>query len=121
VPLNLIGSARRGKSGRRVVGFALFGPNAEHKQKMGDAGRTGPIAGQGNALVQMKDSQGKPISIDALVTQTVLGEAPVDLGWVEIKRLRPNVFQFTPAAGAGAGWILTPLVSNAPPIRWRRT
>ena len=114
-PLNLIGSARRVKAAAELLDLALFGPNEEQMQKWEMPAESAQSLARETRWFQIKDAQGKPMPIEALVTKTVLDDQPVDLGWVRIERVRRNTFRFTPVTGEAVEVDLTPACQQSPP------
>ncbi len=114
-PLNLIGSARRVNAAAELLGLSLFGPTAEQMQDWGMPEEQAEALARETRWFAPKGRNGKPLSIDALVSKTILRDDGVDLGWVRIKRLRPNVFQVAFATGREHTMDLTPECEQAPP------
>jgi hypothetical protein len=114
-PLNLVGSARRVKAAVDLLELTLFGPSEEQMQEWGMAEDQSQSLAREIRWFQLKDDQGKVLPIEALVTKTIIGDEPADLGWVKIKRLRPNVFQLCPAIGETVELDLTVDCEQTPP------
>lgn len=114
-PLNLLGNQRRVNAAVELLELTLFGPDAKQMVAWGMTESAAEALARETRWFQMKDSQGKPVAIDALVIKTVISTAAVDLGWVKIKRVRTNVFLFTPANGEPVEINLTPECEQVPP------
>ena len=114
-PLNLLGSARRVKAAVELLELTLFGPTEDQMQEWNMPEEQAQALSREARWFQLKDSQGKPMPIEALISKTVISDEPADLGWVKIKRVRPNVFQLTPATGEVVELDLTPDREQTPP------
>jgi hypothetical protein len=95
--------------------LTLFGPDAEQMQKWQAPEQEAQALARETRWFQLKDADGNPIPIGALVTKTFIGEGELELGWVKIRRVRPNVFRFIPASGDAAEVDLSPTRVQAPP------
>ena len=114
-PLNLIGTMRRTKAASELLELTFFGPSEEQMVEWGMTEGAAQQMGRETRWFQMKDDSSKPIPIESLVSRTVLGEDPVDLSWVQIKRVRTNVFLLTPPQGEPVEINLTPEKEQLPP------
>ena len=114
-PLNLLGNARRVKAAADLLELTLFGPTEEQMTEWGLSEDKALTLAKETRWFQMKDAQGKPVAFESLITRTVLGEEAVDLGWVRIKRVRTNIFLFTPPEGEAVELSLTPECDQLPP------
>lgn len=114
-PLNLLGNARRVKAAADLLDLSLFGPDEAQMTEWGLSEEKAQGLARESRWFQLKDAQGKAIPFESLITRTILGEEPVDLGWVVVQRLRTNVFLFTPKEGEAVELNLTPDREQLPP------
>lgn len=114
-PMQLIGSARRVQAAAALLNLTLFGPTEAEMEDWGLSEEKALALARETRWFQMKDAHGKPVPFEALITQAVLEEAPVDLGWVRISRVRTNVFRFSPPEGEAVEVDLTPECIQLPP------
>lgn len=114
-PLNLVGSPRRVSAAASLLGLGLLGPTSEQMREWGLPDDQAEALARETHWFAPKDRNGDALSIDSLVSMTVLGEAEADLGWVRIKRLRPNIFRIAFPAGKEQSIDLTPECEQVPP------
>ena len=114
-PLQLVGNARRVQAAADLLRLSLFGPDEEQMVRWGHPENEAAALAREIRWFQIKDAEGRSVPFESLITQTVLGEDGVDLGWVRITRLRTNVFLFTPKEGTPAELDLTPEADQVPP------
>ncbi|MBL9173021.1 MAG: cyclic nucleotide-binding domain-containing protein [Verrucomicrobiales bacterium] len=114
-PMQLIGGARRVQAAAALLNLTLFGPSEAEMEDWGLSEEKALALARETRWFQMKDVHGKPVPFESLITQTVLEEEPVDLGWVRIRRVRTNVFRFSPPEGEAVEVDLTPESPQLPP------
>jgi len=92
-PLHLAGSVRRVTAARELLALSLFGPDAEQMVEWGLPEFQSVELARETRWFQIKNKDGKPVPIDDMITTHSLDEGPAELGWAQIRRLRPNVFE----------------------------
>jgi Cyclic nucleotide-binding domain/Beta-lactamase superfamily domain len=94
-PMILLGNARRVAAARDLLDLTLFGPDEPRMRAWGLSQAEAEALAREMRWFQMKDEDGKPLTIDALVTGREIGNGELDLGWVKIRRRRINLFRLS--------------------------
>ncbi len=94
-PLTLIGNSRRVSAAKDLLDLTLFGPDAATMHAWGLPLPEAEALAQETRWFRMKDKEGKPLTIDALVEVKELAEEEIDLGWIRIAHVQPNVFRLS--------------------------
>lgn len=114
-PLQLIGNDRRVRAAADLAELTLFGPDEAQMIKWGLPEDEVAALAREVRWFQIKDSTGRALAFESLITPTILGDDGVDLGWVKVTRVRTNVFRFTATDGTSVEVDLTPESDQAPP------
>lgn len=92
-PMRLIGNARRVEAARELLRLTLFGPEPQELEAWGLTPEQAENLSRETRWFHLKDESGKRIPLEQLVQTDVLGDEAMDLGWLTICRIRPNVFE----------------------------
>jgi len=113
-PLILVGGRARVEAAQELLELSLFGPSQEQMVEWGLPEEDATSLARETRWFQLKDDQGKVLSLDQLVrTQSFVNEE-VDLDWVKIRWVRRNVFEIS-ADGETETIDATPETEQAPP------
>lgn len=113
-PLVLLGNHRRLQAARELLALTLLGPDANEMQDMGMDKAMAIVLARETRWFHIKDKRGRPVPIDDMVALKPLQDDKLDLGWLTIRRVSYNVFEFS-ADGDAETIDLTPAVPQAPP------
>jgi hypothetical protein len=94
-PMILLGNARRVAAARDLLDLTLFGPDETRMRAWGRSQAEAEALAREMRWFHMKDEDGKPLTIDALVTGREIGDGELDLGWVKVRRRRLNLFRLS--------------------------
>ncbi len=93
--LQLLGSERRVAAARELLELTLFGPEEATMIAWGVPAAEAEALAREARWFQPKAPDGRPLSIHDLVQDRIVADLEVDLGWIRIQRIRPNVFRLT--------------------------
>ncbi len=91
--LVLIGSKRRSQAAKDLLDLTLFGPEEEQMRKWGMEDEEAARISKETRWFHMKDKEGKSIPIEGMVEIHELEDEELDLDWIKIRRIEPNVFR----------------------------
>lgn len=113
-PLILAGSRRRIRAAVELLEITLLGPDESQMRDWGMEPEAAENLAREARWFHMKDADGKPVPLESLIQTTEVGTENCDLGWIQIKRVGPNVFSLN--CGGETGEIdLNVWVEQAPP------
>lgn len=113
-PLILIGSRARVQAARELLDLSLFGPNHDQMIEWGLHEEDAAALARETRWFQLKDAQGKVLSLDQLVRTQAFANDEVDLDWVKVRRLDRNRFEVS-AEGETEVIAVAPETEQAPP------
>ncbi len=94
-PLQLLGSRRRVRAAEDLLELTLVGPDESQMRDWGMEPEAAENLARETRWFHLKDEDGKPIPLGALVESRDLEGDGCDLGWIKIRRLESNVFRMT--------------------------
>ena len=94
-PLVLLGSSRRVRAAMELLELSLLGPSIEKMCEWGMETDDAEDLARETRWFHLKDDDGKPIPLDAMVKTGEIEKKEFDLGWVKIRRIERDVFGLT--------------------------
>ena len=113
-PLILVGGRARVEAAQELLELSLFGPSQEQMVECGLTEENAASLARETRWFQLKDKQGKVLSLDRLVRTQSFANEEVDLDWVKIRWISRNVFEIS-TGGETETIDPTPAFEQAPP------
>ncbi len=97
----LLGNRQGVESARKLLDLTLFGPDEETMLQWGVEEDAASNLARETRWFHIKDHEGHPIPIEGFVELVEIEQDEVDLGWIRIRRIEPNVFRFKAGGKTG--------------------
>lgn len=113
-PMILAGSRRRIRAATELLEITLMGPDESQMRDWGMEPEAAENLARETRWFHMKDEEGKHIPLEALLETKVFESEECDLGWIQIQRVKHDVFRLK--CGEETEEVdLSVLVEQAPP------